>query len=206
MAIRFRKSINLAPGIKANLGKKSVGFSIGGRGGGVNFNSKSGLSVRSSIPGTGISSINHLSLGENGTNNICSTCDKKDEIDKDEGRVSLFLNSKILSSLNDAAFSDYSNSIINDANSIKIGSDRKYYDSIMNELKLIQLESKNRQSKNYKLKKDAVRNKWLFAFFAVLLSVLSGLFFSGISLVFGSVLGVIALFSACISIYGFINS
>ena len=55
MGLRFRKSIKLAPGVKLNLGKKSAGISLGGKYGGVSFNTKSGARARVSAPGTGIS-------------------------------------------------------------------------------------------------------------------------------------------------------
>ena len=55
MAFRFRKSIKLAPGVKLNVGKKSVGVSVGGKYGGVSFNSRSGSRARVSAPGTGLS-------------------------------------------------------------------------------------------------------------------------------------------------------
>lgn len=55
MGFRFRKCVKLAPGVKLNLGKKSFGLSVGNRGGGISFNSRSGTRVRSSIPGTGLS-------------------------------------------------------------------------------------------------------------------------------------------------------
>lgn len=55
MGLRFRRSVKIAPGIKLNLGKKSAGISIGGKHTGITFNSKSGVSVHSSIPGTGLS-------------------------------------------------------------------------------------------------------------------------------------------------------
>lgn len=55
MGLRFRKSIKLAPGVKLNLGKKSAGISVGGKYGGMSFNSRSGSRARVSIPGTGIS-------------------------------------------------------------------------------------------------------------------------------------------------------
>lgn len=61
MGFRFRKSFKIAPGVKINLGKKSVGMSIGGKHGGVSFNSKSGSRVRASIPGTGLSYSTKLS-------------------------------------------------------------------------------------------------------------------------------------------------
>ena len=55
MALRFRKSIKVAPGVKVNLGKKSAGVSVGGKGAGLSFNSKTGARARASIPGSGIS-------------------------------------------------------------------------------------------------------------------------------------------------------
>lgn len=55
MGFRFRKSAKIAPGVKLNFGKKSVGMSIGGKYGGVSFNSKTGARVRASAPGTGLS-------------------------------------------------------------------------------------------------------------------------------------------------------
>lgn len=55
MGFRFRKSIKIAPGVKLNFGKKSAGMSIGGKYGGVSFNSKTGARVRASAPGTGLS-------------------------------------------------------------------------------------------------------------------------------------------------------
>lgn len=55
MGLNFRKSKKIAPGVKFNVGKKSAGISIGGKGGGLSFNSKTGARARVSIPGTGIS-------------------------------------------------------------------------------------------------------------------------------------------------------
>lgn len=57
MGLNFRKSIKVAPGVKLNLGKKSAGISVGGKYGGMSFNSKRGVRARTSIPGTGISYI-----------------------------------------------------------------------------------------------------------------------------------------------------
>ena len=55
MGFRFRKSIKVAPGVKLNVGKKSVGVSVGGKYGGVSVNSKTGTRARVSAPGTGLS-------------------------------------------------------------------------------------------------------------------------------------------------------
>lgn len=55
MGIRFRKSVKIAPGVRLNIGKKSAGISVGGKFGGVSYNSKTGARERFSIPGTGVS-------------------------------------------------------------------------------------------------------------------------------------------------------
>lgn len=55
MGIRFRKSVKIAPGVKLNIGKKSVGVSVGSKYGGFSVNSKTGTRVRASLPGTGLS-------------------------------------------------------------------------------------------------------------------------------------------------------
>lgn len=55
MGLRFRKSFKIAPGVKFNVGKKSVGVSVGGKHAGVSFNSKTGARARVSAPGTGLS-------------------------------------------------------------------------------------------------------------------------------------------------------
>jgi hypothetical protein len=55
MGFRFRKSIKVAPGVKLNIGKKSVGVSMGGKYGGISVNSKTGARARVSAPGTGLS-------------------------------------------------------------------------------------------------------------------------------------------------------
>lgn len=64
MGIRFRKSVKIAPGVKLNMGKKSVGVSVGGKHGGVSFNSKTGARARISAPGTGLSYSTSLSSGK----------------------------------------------------------------------------------------------------------------------------------------------
>jgi hypothetical protein len=54
-SLRFRRSIRIAPGIKLNLNKRSVGISAGVRGARYSVNS-SGRRTRSvGIPGTGLS-------------------------------------------------------------------------------------------------------------------------------------------------------
>ncbi len=55
MALRIRKSIKIAPGVKINLSKSGISTSLGVKGATVNL-SKRGTRVTTGIPGTGISS------------------------------------------------------------------------------------------------------------------------------------------------------
>lgn len=55
MGLKYRKSFKIAPGVKVNLSRKSAGVSIGGKYGGMSFNTKRGATARVSAPGTGLS-------------------------------------------------------------------------------------------------------------------------------------------------------
>ena len=55
MALRIRKSIKIAPGVRINISKSGVSTSLGVKGATVNL-SKRGTRVTTGIPGTGISS------------------------------------------------------------------------------------------------------------------------------------------------------
>ena len=68
MGLRVRKSIKVAPGVKLNVGKKSVGVSVGGKHGGVSVNSKSGVNTRISYT-QHVSNKNHPSSGKSSKQN-----------------------------------------------------------------------------------------------------------------------------------------
>jgi pentatricopeptide repeat protein len=55
--LRARKSIKIAPGLKLNLNKKSIGVSVGPRGAHYSINSKGNTTRTAGIPGTGISLV-----------------------------------------------------------------------------------------------------------------------------------------------------
>lgn len=55
MGFRFRKSFKIAPGVRVNVGKKSVGISAGGKGARVSVNSSGRKTTTVGIPGTGLS-------------------------------------------------------------------------------------------------------------------------------------------------------
>lgn len=54
MGVRFRKSLKIAPGVKLNLNKKSVGLTFGGKGAHYTVNSKGRKTSTVGIPKTGI--------------------------------------------------------------------------------------------------------------------------------------------------------
>jgi hypothetical protein len=53
-SFRFRKSFKLAPGIRLNIGKRTVGVSGGVRGARTSINSRGQKSTWLGIPGTGL--------------------------------------------------------------------------------------------------------------------------------------------------------
>ena len=54
MALRFRRSIRILPGVRVNLSKSGASVSVGGPGASVNIG-KRGVTRTIGIPGTGIS-------------------------------------------------------------------------------------------------------------------------------------------------------
>lgn len=54
MALRFRRSVKIAPGLTLNVGKKSAGLRVGPRGMGVSVNTKGQKRVSAGLPGTGL--------------------------------------------------------------------------------------------------------------------------------------------------------
>lgn len=64
MGLRFRKSIKIAPGLKLNINKKSIGLSAGVRGAHVSVNSNGTKTVSASLPGTGISYVKSFGKGK----------------------------------------------------------------------------------------------------------------------------------------------
>lgn len=55
MGMRFRKSIQIVPGVKLNLNKKSTSISVGTRGARKTFSTTGRTTTTVGIPGTGIS-------------------------------------------------------------------------------------------------------------------------------------------------------
>lgn len=66
MALRFRKSIKLAPGIRMNLSGSGISWSIGPRGASIGIG-KRGTFLNTGIPGTGLNSRQRLTAGSSAT-------------------------------------------------------------------------------------------------------------------------------------------
>lgn len=67
MGFRFRKSFKIAPGVRVNLGKKSVGISAGVKGARVSVNSSGRVTKSVGIPGTGVSYVKTSKIGGAGS-------------------------------------------------------------------------------------------------------------------------------------------
>ncbi len=66
MAIRFRKSIKVAPGLRINVGKTGASCTFGARGASVNV-SKQGVYANTGLPGTGLSQRTRVGSSSRGS-------------------------------------------------------------------------------------------------------------------------------------------
>ena len=62
MGIRFRRSIKIAPGLKVNINKKSVGITAGVRGAHASINTKGDVTKTVGIPGSGLSYVDRHNI------------------------------------------------------------------------------------------------------------------------------------------------
>ncbi len=77
MPIRIRKSFNLFPGVKVNMSKGGVSFSVGRRGFHLNF-SKRGVRQTVGLPGSGISESSYLFKNKEEENRKESQAEKEE--------------------------------------------------------------------------------------------------------------------------------
>lgn len=64
MGFRFRRSVKIAPGVRLNIGKKSVGISMVTRGAHISANSQGRMTASAGIPGTGLSYAETKTIGK----------------------------------------------------------------------------------------------------------------------------------------------
>lgn len=91
MGFRFRKSFKIAPGVKFNINKKSVGMTFGTKGAHYTVNSKGKRTKSVGIPGTGISYT--TSSGEKGLTSSNHEVNERGEDMKNKkgGCLSIFI-------------------------------------------------------------------------------------------------------------------
>ena len=80
MATRYRKSVKIAPGVKLNVGKKSVGLSVGTRGAHISANSSGRVTKTVGIPGSGLSYTTSKTMGSQGERNTDCGLEKKQSL------------------------------------------------------------------------------------------------------------------------------
>ena len=168
MGVRFRKSVNIAPGVKVNVGKKSVGVSVGGKYGGVSVNSKSGVHTRTSIPGTGISYTKKIGSNKRKSETLSNNSSLKDSI---IGNNSLFLSEKQLRNLPKDEFIEYSEMMLDYAKNVSPKSE--YIDRYSEELSLIRKETDRRNYAKNKLDKMSLSQLRFFKTTMLLLGIVS---------------------------------
>lgn len=121
MGLRMRKSKKLAPGVKLNMGKSSVGLSVGNKFGGVSLNSARGVTARASAPGTGMSYSAKINVGKNdkscNSNNIFNGSSL-------EAKESFQLSDSDMLSLSNDEFLEYSHNVLELARQIEPNDDR----------------------------------------------------------------------------------
>lgn len=61
--LRVRRSVRVAPGLKLNLNKRSVGLTVGGRGAHYSVNTRGQRTTTMGLPGTGVSYIDRSTAG-----------------------------------------------------------------------------------------------------------------------------------------------
>ncbi len=66
MALRFRRTMKIAPGVRLNLTKTGISARVGPRGAGVTVGT-SGTTVSAGIPGSGIHTSKKLTAGKRST-------------------------------------------------------------------------------------------------------------------------------------------
>ena len=83
MGYRFRKSVKIAPGVRLNIGKKSVGISAGVKGARVSVNSSGRKTTTVGLPGTGLSYSKTEKIGGSKTSTHSSSSNNAQPIRPD---------------------------------------------------------------------------------------------------------------------------
>lgn len=156
MGLNYKKRIKVAPGVHVNLGKKSTGISIGGKYGGASMNSRTGTTVHTSAPGTGLSYRKHLSSSNSKRHAVSQIEDVYDDYEDTSERTvdfstpPLFLDADVVASLNDKAFLDYSKDVLaycKAVSDVGLGVDKEIFERSQNALHTVRQEQIRRADK-----------------------------------------------------------
>lgn len=88
MALRFRKSIKVAPGVRLNISKKSIGVSAGVKGYRKSINSSGRVTTSIGVPGTGVSYVTTKNAKKSGNPSISARSTASPSSASDTGSVS----------------------------------------------------------------------------------------------------------------------
>jgi hypothetical protein len=83
MPVRIRKSFNIFPGVKVNMSKGGISFTVGTKGYHLNF-SKRGVRQTVGLPGSGISETSYIIKNDPDSESKKSTESKKVERDDED--------------------------------------------------------------------------------------------------------------------------
>lgn len=92
MGFRVRKSFKVAPGVRVNVGKKSMGVSVGTKGLRYSVNSRTGASTTVGIPGTGVSYSTKAYSRNSELKKLEREKHKMQELERNQLEVELFKN------------------------------------------------------------------------------------------------------------------
>jgi len=76
MPTRFRRSFNILPGVKVNMSKGGISFTVGTKGYHLNFSSR-GVQQTVGLPGSGLSNSSYIMKSESDTKSEKSTRKKR---------------------------------------------------------------------------------------------------------------------------------
>ncbi len=140
MGFRVRKSFKIAPGIKMNIGKKSSGLSIGGKGARVTVNTSGRVTTTMGIPGSGISYTDSHATGKSSSKEPqCSSSFVEHE------PISLRFDMQTLRSLSSTAFDDYAAGYMAYAETVGPDATPEDVQAVSEQLRLIREETMRRR-------------------------------------------------------------
>lgn len=139
MAVKFKRSKKIAPGVKVNLNKKSASVTIGNQYGRVTTGTSGRMTKSTSIPGTGV----YFSSSKTPkSKKMLEAAEEKSEC------FDLVLDRDVIKSLNRKAFLEYKKAFLEYASSA--GKDAENIDEIYKTVRFLDEETESRSKKQTK--------------------------------------------------------